>query len=50
MAHKPHRNIKFDSSRLQRQSLIGCTVLPSKEDPTLKEGVALTTLYAWDNK
>eukprot|EP01083_Nonionella_stella_P015355 42960_1 len=38
----------LDPTRLCKQCVIGCTVLPSRDDPTLANGVALTTLNAFD--
>eukprot|EP01084_Bolivina_argentea_P171865 297742_1 len=51
MSHGQYRNsIKLDSTGLSKQTIIGCTVLPSRDDPSLANGVALTTLNAYDEK
>lgn len=47
--HRRRKNqIRLDPSQLVKQSVIGCTVQPSKDDPKLLNGVALTTLNAYD--
>eukprot|EP01084_Bolivina_argentea_P279985 478733_1 len=49
MTHRKKKNpITLDSTRLFKQAVIGCTVLPSRDDPELNNGVALTTLNAYD--
>ena len=40
--------ITLDATRLVKQSVIGCTVLPSRDDPDLQNGIALTTLNNFD--
>eukprot|EP01083_Nonionella_stella_P015354 42955_1 len=41
-------SVVLDPTRLCKRCMIGCTVLPSHDDPTLANGVALTTLNAFD--
>ena len=49
MATRKRKNrIKLDPQHLVKQSIIGCTVMPSKDDPELSGGIALTTLSAFD--
>lgn len=47
---KTKNKIRLDPSILRKQSVIGCSVQPSKDDPDLKGGVALTTLNAYDKQ
>ena len=47
---KRRNKIRLDASILVKQSVIGCSVQPSKDDPELKSGVALTTLNAYDKQ
>ena len=44
------RPLNLDPMRFGRHSVIGCTYLPSRMDPELKQGVGLTTVNAYDDK
>eukprot|EP01084_Bolivina_argentea_P303030 523131_1 len=51
MTHTATKNsIILNPTRLCEHAIIGCTVLLSRDDPKLKEGVALTTLNAYDEQ
>ena len=42
------RKVFLNPDVLCKESVIGCTVFPSRDDPELRNGVALTVLSAYD--
>lgn len=44
------KNNCMNPMNLIKKSIIGAAVIPSKQDPTLENGVAIVTLEQWDHQ